>query len=230
MKVLAIDTSTASASACVIEDGRLLGEITLNPLKPHSQIIMPVIEKLLRQLELKASDIDLFASTQGPGSFTGLRVGISTVKGLADGVDKPVIGVSTLEAMSHMFGFCNGMICTLIDARRNQVYFALYQYVDGNITTVMEPDVEDISILLCKLSCLEKPIIFTGDCVEKHVDLIREHLGSNGIMPMRAYCVSTAISAGILAEKMYSKNEYKKIEPDYMIKAYVDQEKNSTEV
>lgn len=226
MKVLAIDTATASASAAVIDGGRLLGEITLNPTKAHSQIIMPVVEKLLKQLELTPYDIDLFAATQGPGSFTGLRVGISTAKGLADGANKPVVGVSTLEAMSHMFGYRNDMICTLIDARRNQVYFALYQYVDGNVTTVMEPDVEDISILLSKLSCLNKPIIFTGDCVEKFVDLIRENLGSLGIMPMRAHCVSTAVSAGILAEKMYMKKEYKKIEPDYMIKAYVDQEEN----
>ena len=123
-----------------------------------------------------------------------------------------------------MFGFCNGYICTLIDARRNQVYFALYQYVDGNITTVMEPDVEDISILLSKLSCLNKQIIFTGDCEEKFVDLIKSNMGSNAVMPMRAYCVSTATSAAILAEKMYLKKEYKRIEPDYMIKAYVDQE------
>ena len=224
MKVLAIDTSTASASAAVVSDGRLLGEKTLNPNKAHSQIIMPVIEKLLSQLELTARDIDIFAATQGPGSFTGLRVGISTVKGLADAQNKPVIGIPTMEAMSHMFGFRNDYICTLIDARRNQVYFGLYQYVDGNITTVMEPDVEDISILLSKLSCLNKPIIFTGDCVEKFIDLIRKDMGSNAIMPMRAYCVSTATSAAILAEKMYLKKEYKRIEPDYMIKAYVDQE------
>ncbi len=224
MKVLAIDTSTSSASAAIVSDGRLLGEITLNPAKAHSQVIMPVIEKLLAQLELTPRDIDIFASTQGPGSFTGLRVGISTVKGLADAQNKPVIGVSTMEAMSHMFGFRNDYICTLIDARRNQVYFALYQYVDGNITTVMEPDVEDIAILLSKLSCLNKQIIFTGDCVEKFVDLIKEHMGINAVMPMRAYCISVATSAAILAEKMYNKKEYKKIEPDYMIKAYVDQE------
>jgi len=224
MKVLAIDTSTASASAAVVSDGRLLGEITLNPNKAHSQIIMPVIEKLLSQLDINIRDIDVFAATQGPGSFTGLRVGISTVKGLGDAQNKPVIGISTMEAMSHMFGFRNDYICTLIDARRNQVYFGLYQYVDGNVTTVMEPDVEDISILLSKLSCLNKPIIFTGDCVEKFVGPIRENMGSNAIMPMRAYCVSTATSAAILAEKMYLKKEYRKIEPDYMIKAYVDQE------
>jgi tRNA threonylcarbamoyladenosine biosynthesis protein TsaB len=201
-----------------------LGEVTLNPAKAHSQIIMPVVEKLLKQLEISAEEIDLFAATQGPGSFTGLRVGISTVKGLADGVNKPVIGVSTLEAMSYMFGFSDNMICTIIDARRNQVYYALYQYVNGNITVVMEPDVEDISILLNKLSCLNKPIIFTGDCVEKFTDEIKSTMNTNGVIPMRAHCAGVAVSAGILAEKTYLKNEYKKIEPDYMIKAYVDQE------
>ena len=95
MKTLALDTATAAASVAVVEDGKMLGVMTLNLKKPHSQKIMAVMKDLLDQLELKMSDIDLFAAAHGPGSFTGLRVGIAAVKGFADSMNKPAAGVST---------------------------------------------------------------------------------------------------------------------------------------
>ena len=162
MKTLAIDTSSKAATVAVIEDKKLLGVYTLNLSTPHSQISMVLIEELLNRLNLTAKDIDLFAAAQGPGSFTGLRVGIATIKGLADGAGKPSVGVSTLQAMAHKFSLCDSYVCPILDARRNQVYYALYK----NGEEILSPDMCDINILLSKLSCFDKKFIFTGDCID----------------------------------------------------------------
>lgn len=219
MKTLAIDTSSKAATVAITENENLLGVYTLNLATPHSQISMVLIEEILNRLNLTAKDIDLFAAAQGPGSFTGLRVGIATIKGLADGVNKPSVGVSTLEAMAHKFSLCDGYVCPILDARRNQVYYALYK----NGEEVMPPDMCDINILLSKLSCFDKKIVFTGDCVEKHKAFIEETLKGNCMFPSSVYNVSDASSVAYLAEKLYLNKQNKPIAPEYLVKAYVEQ-------
>ena len=220
MKTLAIDTSSKAATVAVIEDKKLLGVYTLNLSTPHSQISMVLIEELLNRLNLTAKDIDLFAAAQGPGSFTGLRVGIATIKGLADGAEKPSVGVSTLQAMAHKFSLCDSYVCPILDARRNQVYYALYK----NGEEILSPDMCDINILLSKLSCFDKKIIFTGDCIDKHKALISETLKDNSIFPPEIYDVSDAAAVAYLAEKLYLNKQNKPIAPEYLVKAYVEQQ------
>ena len=220
MRTLATDTSSKAATVAVTEDGNLLGVFTLNLSTPHSQISMVLIEELLKKLNLTAKDIDVFAAAQGPGSFTGLRVGIATIKGLADGAGKDAVGVSTLEAMAFKFNYFDGYVCPLLDARRNQVYYSLYK----NGEEILPADMCDINILLSKLSCFDKKIIFTGDCIDKHKELIKETLKDNAVFPAEIYNASDAASVAYLAEKLYLNKKNKPIAPDYLVKAYVDQQ------
>lgn len=220
MKTLAIDTSATAATAAVIEDGTLIGTTTLNLKKPHSQKIMPVIEELLKLLELEPADIDLFAAAHGPGSFTGLRIGVAAMKGFSDALSKPAVGVSTVEAMALPFFDSGCLICPMLDARREQVYYGVYKN-NGELDTIMEPDCSDINNLLSRLACLNKKVLFTGDCVHKYSEYIKKHLGDNGVLTPPAYCVNNAVNVALLAEKMYNKKNNLSLSPDYILKAYI---------
>lgn len=127
MKILALESAALTASAAVCEDGRLLGEVLLNNGHTHSETLLPMAVSLLGTLGLSADDIDLFAVSAGPGSFTGVRIGVATVKGLAFGRDKPCVGVSTLEALACNLPVPGGLICPVMNARRGQVYTALFR-------------------------------------------------------------------------------------------------------
>ncbi len=117
MKILAIDTTAVAASVALCEDSELLGEYTVRNGNTHSQTILPMVESLLSFFELSVDDIDLFSASAGPGSFTGVRIGAATVKGLAFGTNKPCIGVSTLEALAYNLIGQNGLICPVMHAR-----------------------------------------------------------------------------------------------------------------
>lgn len=180
MKILAIDTSALTASAAVVEDGTVLGEVSFTCKLNHSQTIMPVIDFLLKGLSLAPSDIDLFACANGPGSFTGLRIGIGTVKGLAYGTDKPAAGVSTLEALAYNAAQSGKLIAPIMDARRNQVYTALYKYENGAMTEVMAPCAMDCGEL-CKL--IKEDTVFVGDGVKPFREQISSLLGGLAFFP-----------------------------------------------
>ena len=121
MKILAIDSTALVASVAICEDEVLLGEVTLNNGNTHSETLLPTVEFLLSHLSLTRDDIDLFALSEGPGSFTGVRIGAATVKGLAFGTRKPCVGVSTLEALAYNLRSHDGLICPVMNARRKQV-------------------------------------------------------------------------------------------------------------
>ena len=131
MRVLAIDTSSNVATVAVMEDELLLGEYILNHKKTHSQKIMTMIEQILSELELNVQDIDIFAAAIGPGSFTGLRIGVATVKALAHATGKPVVSVGTLEALAYNVPYAEHIIVPIMDARRDNVFTASYIWDEG---------------------------------------------------------------------------------------------------
>ena len=139
MKILALDSTAKVASVALCEDELLLGELTLNNGNTHSQTLLPMVEFLLNKFELAPSDIDLFAAAIGPGSFTGVRIGAATLKGLAFGKKTPCAGVSTLEALAYNLSDRDGLICPVMNARRQQVYTALFRAKDGVLERLM-PD------------------------------------------------------------------------------------------
>lgn len=166
MKILAMDTSSVNATVAVCDENRILGEYTVSNEKAHSQIIMPMLESLLNHCSLTIKDIDVFAVALGPGSFTGLRIGISAMKTLAQSLSKPIIGVSSLDEVASSFFGTDKIICPIFDARRNEVYNALY--LNGN--KFVSERVVDFDELLIELS--QKQVIFAGDAIIKYRDKI----------------------------------------------------------
>lgn len=220
MKVLAMDTSTKSATVAVIEDGSLVGEFTLNSDKPHSQKIMPLTEDLLKEIGVKSTEIDLFAFAHGPGSFTGLRIGAAAVQGFAGATGKKAVGVSTLESMAYtLTKITDSMVCPLIDAKRGQVYYALYRKGDE----IIAPSVQNIDTVLAQIGCMNKKVIFVGDAVTLYREKI-ESASEDFCVAPDILCVNTAVNVALLAYEKEIKGESGEPYPDYMMKSYVDKE------
>jgi tRNA threonylcarbamoyladenosine biosynthesis protein TsaB len=133
MKILAVDTATRSCSVAVVEEGYLLAEMTTARQQTHSKHLMEMINRVMELSDLTLSELDGFAVTRGPGTFTGLRIGISSVKGLATASGKPVVGISSLESLAVQASFFPNLICPLIDARRGEVYFSRYRFQHGQL-------------------------------------------------------------------------------------------------
>lgn len=139
MKILALETSAKAVSAAVSENGKILCSGYQDTGLTHSRTLMPIVEHILKNTDLTVSDMDAIAVAVGPGSFTGIRIGVSAAKGLAFAVDKPAVGVSTLAAMARNVAFTDGLIVCAMDARRSQIYNALFEAKDGQLTR-LTPD------------------------------------------------------------------------------------------
>ena len=174
MKILSVDSSAVAASVAVTSNGRLLAEYTLNNGNTHSETLLPMIEAILKSLKLSVSDIDLFACSSGPGSFTGVRIGAATVKGLAFAQEKPCVGVSTLEAIAENAKLRAGLICPVMNARRSQVYTALFRSDGENITRLMPDSALAISDLDTILSEYGEEVCFCGDGYDITLSLLKK--------------------------------------------------------
>lgn len=133
MKILALDSTAKTASAAILDGERALSVLSLDNGNTHSESLLPMAEEVLRRSAVSLDEIDLFAVTAGPGSFTGVRIGVSVVKGLAFGRERPCVGVSTLEALAEGLSPLGGILCPVMDARRNQVYNALFRVKEGKL-------------------------------------------------------------------------------------------------
>ena len=163
MLLLAFETSAKAASAALFEDGKLLGESYQNTGMTHSQTLMVMAEDALKQCGKTASDVTAVAVAEGPGSFTGVRIGAAAAKGFAWGREIPCYGISTLEAMAHSLGVFQGYICPVMDARRAQVYNALFYVNHGEITRVAPDRAIALEDLGNELKSLSEPVFLVGD-------------------------------------------------------------------
>ncbi|HZJ83667.1 MAG TPA: tRNA (adenosine(37)-N6)-threonylcarbamoyltransferase complex dimerization subunit type 1 TsaB [Clostridia bacterium] len=185
MKVLAIESSGMVAAVAIASEEKLIGEFLLDHRKTHSQQLMPLIEQLLNNLDMELGDMDLLAVSEGPGSFTGLRIGISTVKGLAQALNKEVIGIPSLDGLAYNLAFRDGLICPIIDARREQVYTSIYRWnslhKDGDGQGSLERIDDYMAIplreLIQKLKQYNENMIFNGDGVPVYWNILKEELG-----------------------------------------------------
>ena len=173
MKILALDSTAVAASVALCEDGELLGEYTVRNGNTHSQTLLPMVESLLSFFEITTDDIDLFAASAGPGSFTGVRIGAATIKGLAFGTKKPCLGVSTLEALAYNLIGHDGLICPVMNARRKQVYTALFRCKDGQLERLLP----DSALAITELDELlrdytNEPLYLCGDGYDITVELL----------------------------------------------------------
>lgn len=176
MKVLGLDSSGIVASVAVVEDDVLLAEYTVNYKKTHSQTLLPMLDEIVKMTELKLETLDAIAVAAGPGSFTGLRIGSSTAKGLGLALKKPLAAVPTVEAMAYNLYDAKGLVCPIMDARRSQVYTGVYCFREHKLVTVREQMAVSILELLDILNELGEPVIFLGDGVPVFKDVISEML------------------------------------------------------
>ena len=163
MLILAFETSAKACSAAIHDGTKLLAESYQNSGLTHSQTLMVMAEDLLKVCGKSAADVTHLAVAAGPGSFTGVRIGVSAAKGFAWGAEKPVYGVSTLEAMARSLGAWNGHICCCMDARRNQVYNAIFMVENGELTRICEDRAIALSDLKEELEHIDGPIYLVGD-------------------------------------------------------------------
>ena len=172
MLILALDSTAQVGSVALCEDEKLIAEYTLNTGHTHSETLLPMVESVLKISGYTVDDVELFACTAGPGSFTGVRIGAATVKGLAFGKGKPCVGVSTLEALATNARAFEGIICPCMNARRQQVYNALFESKDGKLTRLCEDRALAIEDLLKEVSeyAPEKRIYLVGDGAELVMD------------------------------------------------------------
>jgi tRNA threonylcarbamoyladenosine biosynthesis protein TsaB len=174
MRILAVDTATTSCSVAIVDNTSLLSEFTLAKEETHSKHLMDMIKAALRMSGLNFSDLDGFAVTRGPGSFTGLRIGISTIKGLVVASEKPVVGVSSLEALALQVSYSRDLICPILDARRGEVYFSRYRFLNGHLKKQTK---ERVAPPYQAVDDLNESCLFVGNGAVVYKEMILEKMG-----------------------------------------------------
>jgi tRNA threonylcarbamoyladenosine biosynthesis protein TsaB len=204
MIILSLDSSATVASVALCDGERLLAEYTLNNGNTHSETLLPMVETLLRHHGMSIDGVDLFAVSNGPGSFTGVRIGAATVKGLAFGTGKPCVGVSTLEALAYNLCDTDGLICPVMNARRKQVYTALFEAKNGTLTRLMQDSAIAIAELDEQLSSYDSPVRLCGDGYDITAELL-----SHPILPVcERHRHQSAYSVAQIARIQYLNNQF----------------------
>lgn len=219
MKILAIESAGLVASVAVVEDDHLLGEYTMNYKKTHSQTLLPMLDELGKMIELDLSTIDAIAVSKGPGSFTGLRIGSATAKGLGLALDKPIVPVPTVDGMAFNLWGAAELICPLIDARRQQTYTGLYGFQGGEFQVYLEQCAVSIEEIVDKINEKNQAVIFLGDGVSVFSDYIKENVRVPYQFAPASCNRQRAASVAVLAQKLYNDGVFetaKEHKPDYL--------------
>lgn len=225
MKTLALDTSTMMATCAVLDDKYVLGEFSLNQDMSHSENLIPMVKEILDNLKLEPKDIDLYGVATGPGSFTGLRIGVATIKAFAHVFNKPIIGVSTLEALAYNLTY-NGLIVPMIDARRDRIYTGLYRWKGNKLENIMEAQAINIDDLLDILTKYDD-IIINGNGVHLYGDKILGRLGSKVRLAPIGSNECRGASVAELARIKYEegiREDYFTLVPDYLRESQAQRE------
>ncbi|MBM7646584.1 tRNA threonylcarbamoyladenosine biosynthesis protein TsaB [Scopulibacillus daqui] len=183
MKILAIDSSNLVMGVAVNDEERVLGELITNVKKNHSIRLMPAIEQLLKDVDLNPNDLDRIAVAMGPGSYTGVRIGVTIAKTLAWTLNKDLVGISSLEILAQNGRHFNGYIIPFFDARRGQVYTGIYKCEKGIVKVVEEDRLTLLDKWLEHLVQYDQPLLFLGNDLEKHRQTIKDYCGTLAVFP-----------------------------------------------
>ncbi len=228
MKILAIDSSGLVASVAVISGDDMLGEFTMNYKKTHSQTLLPMLDDMAKMIDLDLNTLDAVAVAGGPGSFTGLRIGSATAKGLALALDKPVISVPTVDALAYNLCGHKDIICPLMDARRNQTYTGLYQFEGNELQTIKEQCAVDIQEILAEINNIGKPVVFLGDGVPVFKKAIEENAKVPYIFAPAHMNKQRAGAVAALAAQYYKEGKMqdaKEHKPEYLRLSQAERER-----
>jgi tRNA threonylcarbamoyladenosine biosynthesis protein TsaB len=219
MNILAVDTSTLVLSVAVLNEQKVLGEKNTNLKKNHSVRLMPAIDELLTDLDMTLNDIDLFAVTAGPGSYTGVRIGVTTIKTFAWASKRPFVAISTLETMAMNGCYFTGNIVPLLDARRGNVYAAVYQRIDKQLSVTFDEQILPLTELLHHLTQINLPTLFIGDDTAFFSDQITAELGEKASFAPVSFQLPRASHTGLLALERWQqtqKGEHQAFSPNYL--------------
>lgn len=237
MKIIAIDSSSLVASVAIFEDDNLIAEYNVNHKKTHSQTLLPMLDELKNMIELDLSTVDAICVSKGPGSFTGLRIGSATAKGLSQGLNIPIIEIGTIEGMACNLYGTDAYVCPMMDARRGQVYTGMYEYQpkeNGYLLTNVIPDVAiDAEEFLAQVYEMatknDKRVIFLGDGVPVQAELIKAKMGARYIFAPAYMSRQRAAAFGLIALDKLNNGEtvdYYAHTPDYLRLSQAERERN----
>lgn len=229
MKILGIESSSLVASAAVVADDILMAEYTVNFKKTHSQTLLPMIDEIVTMLEMDLASLDAIAVAGGPGSFTGLRIGGATAKGLGLALKKPLIHVPTVDAMAWNLWGSSALVCPIMDARRNQVYTGLY-HVEQDLETVKEQCAMDIGELIRILNDIGERVIFLGDGVSVCRAQIQEEMKIPFTFAPASNNRQRASSVAALGMEYYKRGIFQEAAafvPDYLRKSQAEREREA---
>lgn len=233
MKILALDSSSLTASVAVIEDDITIAEYTVNYKKTHSQTLLPMLDEIVKMTEQELSEIDAIAIAAGPGSFTGLRIGSATVKGLAEALNKPIVAVPTVDGLAGNLYGTDKVVCPLMDARRNQTYTGLYEFVKKEDTYEMhcirQQCAVDLSEILAAVNELGREVIFLGDGVPVFKDAIKEQVSVPYSFAPNTCNRQRAAVVGWIGMQMFVQGKYENADshaPEYLRLSQAERERN----
>lgn len=238
MKILGIDSSGLVAGIAVLEDDVMLAEYNVNYKKTHSQTLLPMLDEVKKMIELDLDTVDAIAVAAGPGSFTGLRIGSATAKGLGLALDKPLVEVPTLEGLAYNYCGTDSLVCPLIDARRNQVYTGIYEF-EGQKLKIVEPQCAvDISAIIEKINTLGekfpgREIIFLGDGVPVYQEKLQSNVkipfvfATPGSNRQRAGSVAALGAVYFAQGKWVNARDHS---PEYLRQSQAERERNEREM
>ena len=227
MRILAFETSAKAASVALLQDGKLLGESYQNTGLTHSQTLMVMAQDMLNQCGLGVNDLDAVAVASGPGSFTGVRFGVAAAKGLAWGSEKPCYGVSTLESMALTLGAFGGTVCPVMDARRSQVYNALFVAENGALSRLTEDRAIALEELAQELQTAPQPIFLVGDGSELTYRTLKDRVPGLVLPPehrMHQRASGVALAAMAAAARGES-GDAAALQPNYLRLSQAEREK-----
>ncbi|MFH0726605.1 MAG: tRNA (adenosine(37)-N6)-threonylcarbamoyltransferase complex dimerization subunit type 1 TsaB [Pseudomonadota bacterium] len=222
MRILAVDTASGSGSVAVADGDHLLAEVATARRETHSRYLMSLIDRALRLSGLELQEIDGFAVTRGPGSFTGLRIGISTVKGLAWVTGKPAVGVSSLEALAVQASATSGLICSLLDARNHEVYCGRYRFMAGRLNCELG---EEAASPEAAIAGIDEPCLFIGDGALRYREMITHQLGERASFAVSFQHPLRAAAILHLSQLKFSENRADTaaaLLPRYLRKSYAE--------
>jgi len=207
MKILAIESASITAS-CAVSDGyNILGEFTLNHKKTHSEKLMPLIEELMKELGIKLQEIDVIAVSEGPGSYTGLRIGAAIAKSMAYAADIPIVNIPTMKSMAGNICDMDKLIVPIMDAKAGRVYTGIYKWENDNLVAVKKQFPCNMDELIELLNTYEEPIIFNGDGSVNYKNIIEEKLNRKPVFAPSKFNHLNASTLSYLGCKMAESNE-----------------------
>lgn len=232
MRILAIDSSGLVATVALLEDSSMIAEYTINYKKTHSQTLLHMIDEMFQQTDFDKNSIDAIAVAAGPGSFTGLRIGCATAKGLGLALEKPIIPVPTVDGLAYNMAGVSKLVCPLMDARRNQVYTGLYRFEENDMEVVAPQMAVSIEEIVEKINADGREVIFLGDGVNVQKDYIAEHTKVPYSFAPAHMSRQRAGALGALAFQYYAQGKVEHArdhKPDYLRLSQAERERMERE-